>query len=152
MLESGPAIRAALPPSTLQSTPPAPIGAAQQSLSEPLPPIAGTPVDRPSTDPLHNGRNRGEETEGEKMTRTKSWTDENFKSSTAPSTQAETVQQADEPVFLTQVKRLVWKKYWIILPKICLNLFAWTWFEQVLMHLVCVLGANIWKNQSSLSE
>ncbi|XP_033637253.1 X-ray radiation resistance-associated protein 1-like [Asterias rubens] len=103
MLESAPAARAALPPSTMQPTPPRTIGTSQHPVSEPLPPIPGTPVDRPKTDPLHNRRRHEEGPEEEKMSRTKSWTEENFKRPTPPGDLKEAAQQADEPVFLTQV-------------------------------------------------
>ena len=104
MLESAPAARAALPPSTTQPTPPRTIGTSQHPVSEPLPPIPGTPVDRPKTDPLHNRRRHEEGPEEEKMSRTKSWTEENFKRPTPPGDLKEAAQQADEPVFLTQVR------------------------------------------------
>ncbi len=103
MLESAPAARAALPPSTMQPTPPQTIGTSQHPVTEPLPPIPGTPVDRPKTDPRHNRRRHEEGTEEEKMSRTKSWTEENFQKPTPSGDVNGAAQQADEPVFLTQV-------------------------------------------------
>ncbi|XP_038050347.1 X-ray radiation resistance-associated protein 1-like [Patiria miniata] len=101
MLESAHATKA-LPSSPSHPTPPPAMDKPQQSISGPLPPIPATPDGRPKTDPLHNRESHEAGLEEEKLTRTKSWTAESFPSSQAASGK-EKIQQADEPVFLTQV-------------------------------------------------
>ncbi|XP_022098597.1 X-ray radiation resistance-associated protein 1-like isoform X2 [Acanthaster planci] len=101
MLESGDVTKAL--PSSLSHPTPLTVDKPQQPISGPLPPIPATPEERPQTYPLHHRESRDEVLEAAKMTRTKSWTAENVPSSQASNDKADEVQQADEPVFLTQV-------------------------------------------------